>query len=185
MDSAFHPTGVLHFPVQGVAAHGDAVAVDPDGFLHEIRVGDCCGADDHAPDAHGVHRFQILHAPDAAAHLDLHAGLFGDLLHNGGVHPAAALGAVQVHHVDDLGTGGGELLRHGYRVVGHLVDSIKIALFQAYDLSVFQINGRFQDHLVSPPKFFKICIPTSPDFSGWNWVPNTLPLWTAASTSPP
>ena len=183
--AAFHPTSGLDLPVQGVTAHSDAITVDPDGFLYEIRVGDCRRADDHAPDAHGVHCLQVLHTPDAAAHLDPHAGLFGDLLHDGGIHPTAALGTVQVHHVDDLGAGSGERLRHGYRVIGHLVDGVKIALFQAHNLSVFQINGRFQDHLVSPPKFFKICIPTSPDFSGWNWVPNTLPLWTAASTSPP
>ena len=73
----------------------------------------------------------------------------------------------------------------GHRVLRHFMGGTEIPFLQADAHLILQINGRFNDHFCNLTKFFKIARPTSPLFSGWNWVPYTFPLPTAATTSAP
>ena len=56
------------------------------------------------------------------------------------------------------------------------------------DLAVADVEARddpLGEHYVSLMKLRRICRPTSPDFSGWNWTPLTWPRWTMAANGSP
>ncbi len=101
---------------------------------------------------------------------------------------AAAEGGVQVDHVQPARPLGGE--------PGGGLDRVAVAGLGAGDpldepgrLPVEQVDRReqLQGHAArtSVTKLASRARPASPDFSGWNWVPNRLPCSTAAAKRPP
>ena len=53
-------------------------------------------------------------------------------------------------------------------VICNLMNRVKFSSVKANHFPILQVNGRQKLHLFRPPKFFKICNPVSPLFSGWN-----------------
>ena len=86
-----------------------------------------------------------------------------------------------------IGEGGGD----GDGIVAVLGLLVVVALQQPHDAAAAQVDGRVQlgGHARTDPdrrtKLVSSARPDSPDFSGWNWVANTLPLRNAALTVPP
>ena len=148
-------------------------------------MGDGGGTDDCPGHAGLHHGDEVGDGLDTAPQLHLQARLLDDLIDEGEILPGAVPGTVQVHHVDPGGAGVGKAAGGLQGAVGHLVDRVKIPFFQTDTAAVFHVDGRQQDHRFSPPKFFRICNPTSPLFSGWNWQPYTFPRPTAAVTGTP
>src|SRR5256885_2103318 len=57
----------------------------------------------------------------------------------------------------------------------HALDDLSVADVEARD----DAFGQHEDSQnASARKFFSMCRPTSPDFSGWNCTPATRPRWT-------
>ena len=73
--------------------------------------------------------------------------------------------------MDPFGPGVGEAPGGLQGSGGHLVDGVEVPLSETDTAPVLHINGRQYDHRLSSPKFLKICSPTGPLFSGWNWQP--------------
>lgn len=88
------------------------------------------------------------------------------------VHAAALKGPVQVHHMEIPGAFHFPFQRHGCRMAAVDRGLRGLPLAQSDALAVLYINGRKYDHLLPllnhSAIFFQICIPTGPDFSGWN-----------------
>src|SRR5664279_570319 len=64
----------------------------------------------------------------------------------------------------------------------------RLALDEAHRLPTRDIDGRQQlkrRHDSVSNQFSSKCAPASPDFSGWNWVPDTNPSSTAATKRTP
>ena len=86
----------------------------------------------------------------------------------------------------------GERRRHGHRVVAVRGLLVVVALQQAHHGTITQVDGGVQlgsAHRATDPtpatKLASSANPSRPDFSGWNWVANTLPERNAAFTVPP
>ena len=60
-----------------------------------------------------------------------------------------------------------------------------VALHQADAFTVLEVDGRKQDHGAHSRKLAISLRPRRWLFSGWNWVPATLPRATIAVTGPP
>ena len=99
--------------------------------------------------------------------------------------PRAGEGAVEIDDVDPLEPGVFEALGGAGRI-GAVDGRLRhVALLEAHDLALFEIDGGIEDH---GAHFRKLEIRVRPSvwlFSGWNCVPATLPRATAAVTGPP
>ncbi len=113
-----------------------------------IRVACRQRADQHALDARGERRLDLLGRAEAAADLQPDAAPGGQAREHGGVLGAALAVArgVEIDHVQPAGAGQGEAIRG---LVGRLVeagDAPVVALQQAHDAPAGEIHGRNDFH---------------------------------------
>ena len=101
----------------------------------------------------------------------------------------ATPGGVEIDHVQPPGAGVDEPAgqRHRVPVVGLAVE---VALDEAHGTPVADVDGRVEVHhagraATARTKLARMPRPTAPDFSGWNWVPQTGPRSAEAVTGPP
>jgi len=122
---------------------------------------------------------------DGTAELDRHVDGVKNRSNRVAIDCASGKGAVEIDDVQPFEAVGGEGARLGCRVGVEYGCPLHVALFEANALAVFEIDGGKQDHGFH---FRKLAIRAKPRrwlFSGWNWVPATLPRATIAVISPP
>ena len=185
--AAVHPAVGGDFVALGVYGYGDMVrAVVLSGLDGEVGGGYGFGADDDAVDAHVQVVFDGFFCTDAAAHFDGDGEGFAHFTDDFNVHAVSLEGAVQVYHMKGFSPFGFPFQCHFYRVVAVDGEVFFAALFQADAVSVFYINRWKYFHFINHfAKRFQMAMPTCPDFSGWNWKPNTLSFPTTAGTVTP
>ena len=123
------------------------------------------------------------------AHFDRHGDGRGDGQDQGPVDRSPGAGGVEIDHVQPRGTGGGEAPGQSDRVAV-LALSAEVALGEPHRLTVSDVDGRVEVHhtvvlSTARTKLSRMASPTAPDFSGWNWVPQTAPHSAAAVRAPP
>jgi len=98
-------------------------------------------------------------------------------------------GGVEIDDVEPGCPSGHEAAGQVHRVPV-LVLPIEVALGEPHRTAVAYVDGGIELHhrsasWTAPTKLARMPSPTAPDFSGWNWVPHTVPRSDEAVTWPP
>ncbi len=126
-----------------MAAEGRARVLQEAGVLHRR------GADDDVREPVVQPALDGVQVADAAAqlHRDLVADLGDDGLDGGLVAGLAHERAVQVHQVQAAGALLHPVACHGGGIFGKDGGLVHVALFEAYTLTVLQVDGRNEQHM--------------------------------------
>ena len=129
-----------------------------------------------------------------AADLQADRALGGELVDQVAIAQCAVTGGVEIHHVQPRCAGIGETPGQGHRVAVRGL-TVEVALGQTDRPAAADVDRGVEVHHVptgvrpspstAPTKLARMCSPTAPDFSGWNWVPQTWPRSAEAVTAPP
>ncbi len=145
-----------HLAVLGVQPDDDLAGEGAAGIVQEAGVLHCGGADDDVGETIVEIALDRVEVTDAAAQLDwnlVEIVLVGIVAHgtDDGLHGSLVLGlagerAVQVDQVQAARALGEPVACHLGRVFGKYRGLVHIALFQAHAMTVFQIDGRYEQH---------------------------------------
>src|SRR5262245_25196306 len=78
---------------------------------------------------------------------------------------SALLGAIQIHHMQPTGAGGGKAARHCHRIVPIDGLAVELTLVQADTAALPEVDGRIDDHATAR-KFSSTRLPTALERSG-------------------
>src|SRR6185312_6499818 len=171
--------------IPGVGADHDAAWMSARHFLHEPRIGERCGAQDHASDAGLQPGFHTGAVANAAAQLDGKRDGGADGADRLRIDASAGERAIQIHAMKPAKA----LARKASRLRGGIgIEDGSLfhqPALQPHALAVLEIDGGEDDHGDQERKLASSRRPTAWLFSGWNCVPTILARPTAAVTGLP
>jgi hypothetical protein len=138
------------FPIVGVEADNDTIGtVFLDGLLDHVGVGDRSGSEDDAIYASREGNIDVLYAAEASTDFKRDAYVASERTVKVALLGPASESAVEVNDVDADGTSVDELTGDLERVVRKGCLAVEVALVEAYDLALSEVNSGNNVHWIT------------------------------------
>gem|GEM_PF-6885335 len=176
-----------HFVSLGIYRYGNMISAKSFGGLNgKVRGSSGFGADNDPIHPHVQVVFNGLFIANTAAHFQRDGEDFTHFSDDFLIDAVPFESTVQIHHMKGFGPFFLPFQRHFHRIIAVNGKVFFFSLLQTHAVPIFYIYRWKYFHFINHfAKRSQMAIPTEPDFSGWNWNPNTLSFPTTAGTVTP